>query len=112
MDESLANYLSIVYFAAEFGADEANRQANLNLRLGYFDLLFQQVAQVFDQPTDSSPSEHAYGVVIYGKGALAFMEIRRAIGTDAFFAALQQDYRDFAFQVAEPAHRESHFQAR
>ncbi len=111
MDESLANYLSIVYFGAEFGADEANRQANLNLRLGYFDLLFQQGDQVVDQPTDSFPSEHAYGVVIYGKGALAFMELRRLIGTDAFFAGLQQYYRDFAFQVAEPEDMKAAFEA-
>jgi peptidase M1-like protein len=111
MDESLANYLSIVYFADQYGAQEANKQANLNLRLGYFDLLFQQGDEVVDQPTDDFPSEHAYGVVIYGKGALAFMELRREIGTDAFFAGLQRYYRDFAFQVAEPQDMKAAFEA-
>jgi aminopeptidase N len=111
MDESLANYLSVVYFAAEYSADEANKQANLNLRLGYFDLLFQQGDEVVDQPTDDFPSEHAYGVVIYGKGALAFMELRREIGADAFFAGLQQYYRNFAFEVAEPEDMKAAFEA-
>jgi hypothetical protein len=111
MDESLANYLSVVYFAAEYSADEANKQANLNLRLGYFDLLFQQGDEVVDQPTDDFPSEHAYGVVIYGKGALAFMELRREIGADPFFAGLQRYYRDFAFEVAEPEDMKAAFEA-
>jgi aminopeptidase N len=103
MDESLANYLSIVYFASVYGAEEANRQANLNLRLGYFDLLFDTGDQVVDQPTDAFPTERSYGVTIYGKGALAFMELHREIGSDGFFAGLQQYYRDFAYKVAEPS---------
>ena len=93
MDESLANYLSVVYFAAEYGTEDANRQANLNLRLGYFDLLFQQGDQVVDQPTDAFLEHAQYGVIIYGKGALAFMELRQTIGTDAFFAGLHQYYQ-------------------
>lgn len=102
MDESLANYLSIVYYAAAYGADEANRQANLQLRLGYFNVLFDEGDQIIDQPTDDFPSMRAYGEIIYGKGALAFLELRREIGTEAFFGALQHYYEDFAFLVAEP----------
>jgi hypothetical protein len=111
LDESLANYLSIVYYAAEYGATEANRQANIELRLGYFDLLFDSGDQVVDQPTDAFPTMRAYGRIIYGKGALAFMELRREIGTDAFFAALQQYYEDFAFEIAQPDDLKSAFEA-
>jgi hypothetical protein len=110
MDESLANYLSIVYFAAEYGTEAANQQANLNLRLGYFDLLFQQGDEVVDQPTDAFPSMHEYGVTIYGKGALAFLELRQTIGTDAFFAGLHRYYQDNAFTVAEPEDMKAAFE--
>ena len=111
LDESLANYLSIVYYAAVYGATEANRQANLELRLGYFDLLFDTGDQVIDQPSDAFPTMRAYGRIIYGKGALAFMELRREIGTDAFFAALQQYYEDFAFEIAQPDDLKAAFEA-
>jgi hypothetical protein len=110
MDESLANYLSIVYFAAEYGTEAANQQANLNLRLGYFDLLFQQGDKVVDQPTDAFPSMHEYGVIIYGKGALAFLELRQTIGTDAFFAGLHRYYQDNAFTVAKPEDMKAAFE--
>ena len=111
MDESLANYLSIVYYAVAYDAEEANRQANLNLRLSYFDLLFEKGDQVVDQPTDDFPTMRDYGRIIYGKGALAFMELRQEIGTDAFFAGLRQYYEDFAFEVAQPEDMKAAFEA-
>lgn len=102
LDESLANYLSTVYFAAAYDAEAANEQANFQLRLGYFDMLFQEGDQVVNQPTDDFSTMKAYGVIVYRKGALAFMELRREIGSDAFFAALKQYYADFAFKIAQP----------
>jgi hypothetical protein len=102
LDESLSNYLSTIYFADQYGQEAANEQANLQLRLGYFNMLFQEGDQVVNQPTDDFPTGNDYGVIVYGKGALAFMELRREIGTEAFFAALAQYYEDFAFEVAQP----------
>ena len=102
LDESLSNYLSTVYFADQYGQEAANEQANLQLRLGYFNMLFQEGDQVINQPTDDFATMNDYGVIVYGKGALAFMELRREIGTDAFFAALAQYYENFAFEVAQP----------
>jgi hypothetical protein len=86
MDEALANYLSVTYYAATYGAEEADHQANLQLRLGYFSLLFQRGDEVVDQPTDDFASMQDYGATVYGKGALAFMALRSEIGTDAFSA--------------------------
>jgi hypothetical protein len=102
LDESLSNYLSTVFFADQYGPEAANEQANLQLRLGYFNKLFQDGDQVVNQPTDDFPTGNDYGVIVYGKGALAFMELRREIGTDPFFAALAQYYEDFAFDIAQP----------
>lgn len=102
IDESMANYLSIVYFAATYGTEEAHHQANLQLRLSYFDLLFQEGDQVVDQPTDAFPTARDYGIIVYGKGALGFQALRHEIGTDAFFEGLASYYHDFSFKVAQP----------
>jgi hypothetical protein len=102
LDESLCNYLSIFYYAVEYSAEEAHNQANLHLRLSYFNKLFREGDQLVDQPTDDFATMRDYGVIVYGKGALAFMELRREIGTDAFFDGLARYYDEFAFEVAHP----------
>lgn len=103
LDEALVNYLSVVYFAEVYGAEKANEQANLQLRHGYFNTLFTTGDLIVDQPTDDFDTMGAYGVFVYGKGALGFMELRREIGTDAFFDGLASYYTDFAFRVAQPS---------
>jgi aminopeptidase N len=110
LDESLSNYLSVVYFAANYDAETANEQANYELRSGYFDYLFRNGDDIVDQPTDSFRSGGVYGVIVYGKGALAFMELRAEIGTDAFFAALQSYYATYAFGIATPADMKAAFE--
>lgn len=102
IDEAMANYLSIVYFADRYGTEAANEQANWQIRLGYFDMLFKEGDQIVDQPTDDFPTPRDYGIIIYGKGALGFQYLRREIGTDPFFDGLKQYYDDFSFAVAQP----------
>ncbi len=72
------------------------------MRLGYFDMLFKEGDQIVDQPTDDFVTSRDYGIIVYGKGALAFQQLRREIGTDAFFDGLASYYQDFAFKVAQP----------
>lgn len=110
LDEALSNYLSVVYFAAAYDAETANEQANYQLRAGYFDFLFNYGDDIVDQPTDAFRTGGAYGVIVYGKGALAFMELRAEIGTDAFFAALQQYFVDYAFAIATPTDMQTAFE--
>jgi aminopeptidase N len=103
IDESISNYLSIVYFADAYGSDVARQQANRQLRLSYFNLLFQQGDQIVDTPTDDFPTSSDYGIIVYCKGALGFQYLRAEIGADAFFAGLSLYYQRFAFAVGQPA---------
>jgi hypothetical protein len=111
LDESLSNYLSIVHFTVEYGAESADQVANLHLRLGYFNPLFQEGDQVVDQPTDDFNTMQSYGIFVYGKGALAFIELRRQLGAEAFFGGLHLYYRDFAFKIAQPEDLKNSFEA-
>jgi hypothetical protein len=102
LDEAMANAMSVNWFAENYDSATANQQANYQLRAGYFNLLFHDGDQVVDQPTDAFASMDEYGVIIYGKGALAFLELQKTIGNDAFFAALHQYFQDYAFAIATP----------
>jgi aminopeptidase N len=44
----------------------------------------------------------AYSPVVYIKGALFFVELRRLIGEDAFFTALRDYYADHMYELVQP----------
>lgn len=49
---------------------------------------------------EQDPGVRSYSGVVYIKGGLFFREVRREIGDDAFFKALQEYYRKNKYQVA------------
>jgi hypothetical protein len=107
LDESLTNYLTVVYFEKIYGEDVAQQQALLNLVAPYLIFLYGVFSapnddEVVDTPTDSFSSGEAYGTIIYSKGSIGFQAIREELGDDAFFAALQAYYADNALLIAQP----------
>jgi aminopeptidase N len=101
-DEALANYSSILYFVDQYGPAVGQQQAQLNLELPYLIMLFTEGDEIVDQPTDDFPNMGAYGTTVYGKGALGFQAIHRAIGTDAFLAGLRAYVKQQRLGVATP----------
>ncbi|MEZ4504840.1 MAG: M1 family aminopeptidase [Thermomicrobiales bacterium] len=55
-----------------------------------------------DQPSADFLTNGPYGRTVYGKGALGFDMIRRAIGDDAFFQGLQDYVAAHRFGIAQP----------
>lgn len=49
---------------------------------------------------EQDPGVRSYSGVVYIKGGLFFREVRREIGDDAFFKALQEYYQENKYQVA------------
>jgi len=102
MDEALATYSSILYWE-QVGGETARQQA-----LDYYQEIYNQNTQNgWDAPV-TSPMEYfqesnriqAYSPVVYAKGGLFYDELRRTIGDDAFFKALQYYYGSHWFTVA------------
>lgn len=102
LDEGLVNFLTTVYFGEMYGPEAEKEQVNYNLKASYFSVLFDDLDDVVDQPTDDFGSQRAYGAIIYGKASLGFAAIRDEIGNDAFFAGLQEYFSGFRFGVAAP----------
>ncbi len=107
LDESLTNYLTVVYFEMIYDEEVAQQQALLNLVAPYLIFLYGFFGsanddEVLDTPTDEFSSGEAYGTIVYSKGPLGFQAIREEMGDDAFFEALQQYYADLALRIAQP----------
>jgi len=102
MDEALATYSSILYWE-QVGGETARQQA-----LAYYQEKYNQNTQNgWDAPVTSpmayfqeSNRIESYNPVVYAKGALFFDELRKTIGEDAFFKALQFYYGSHWFTIA------------
>ncbi len=111
LDESLANYTSVLFFEERFGQEVGELAMERYLTRAYLATLYGADGDaVVDQPTADFVSDSAYGRIIYGKGAIGMHHIREAIGIDAFYAALAQYTNDHAFGVATPGDLRSAFE--
>ena len=102
VDEALATYSSVLYWE-QVGGETARQQA-----LAYYQERYSQNTQNgWDAPVTSpmayfqeSNRIQSYSPVVYAKGCLFYDELRRMIGDDAFFKALQFYYGSHWFTVA------------
>jgi hypothetical protein len=104
LDESVANYVSILYYEERYGVAAAEMYLHRFLTRNYFAALFgREGDQVVDQPTADFPSDRSYGRIVYGKGALGMHAIREEIGRDAFIAGLRDYTEQNRYGIATPA---------
>ena len=103
IDEGLTNYVTVVYFEEQYGKQQGAAQENGQLLSPYLRYLRTYGDLAADQPTDEFPDGRAYGAIVYGKAPLGFRALRREIGDEAFFGALQEYAAAERFGVAVPA---------
>lgn len=103
VDEALANHSAVRYFEVVHGAAAADRQRDLQLRLGY---QLARLTGARDRPVDLPTADYdgmlEYAATVYGKGALFFDAARAQVGPVAFDRFVRAYYRQFAFRIARP----------
>ncbi len=98
LDESLAEYSTLVYFEQNHGAQgfqEAYRRfirPHL-VRAGLASIPIEQPITAFDDAME-------YSAVVYAKGAAMWHALRQDMGDEAFFGALSNYYNDNVQRVA------------
>lgn len=101
VDESLANYSTIIYFEDHYGKEEAASMQDLHLKTAYS---MSRMFGIPDAPANLPASSYAnsiqYFAVVYGKGALYYDALRKAVGDEAFFAALRDYYKTYRSRLA------------
>jgi hypothetical protein len=103
IDEAMANYSAVLYFEHFYGREAAEKQMEMQMKLNY---QMHRLLGGSDQPVLLPASAYngplEYAAIVYGKGALGFDRMRKAMGDDAFFAALKKYYKQYWFGIAGP----------
>lgn len=103
LDEGMANESSMIYRQEIDGPEAADEWILDYLQRPFLTMLFGNMGDMMvDQPSADFLTNGPYGRTVYGKGALGFDAIRRAIGDDAFFQGLQAYVAEHRFGIAQP----------
>ncbi|MDQ3045126.1 MAG: M1 family metallopeptidase [Chloroflexota bacterium] len=100
--ESLTNYLSVAFVEEVRGAARGGAARDAMLVGPYLSLLGQGIDDVVDTPAAPDQESATRTTIVYSKGGLGFLAIRRAVGDDAFFTALASYAETHAFGVTDP----------
>ncbi|MDQ3814528.1 MAG: hypothetical protein M3347_11330 [Armatimonadota bacterium] len=103
VDESLANYSAIIYFEDRYGREAAARMTELNLKAPYS---IGRMLGGADAPVNLKTAAYQnnvqYGAIVYGKGALYYNAVRRAVGDEVFFSSLREYYATYRGRLTGP----------
>jgi hypothetical protein len=103
LDESLAQYTTLVYLEDRYGKARAERDASMNVKLGY--LMMRALGTPdgpVSRPAAEFPSSFAYAGLVYGKAPYFFHALRQSLGDRAFFDRLRAYAERHRFRTARP----------
>jgi hypothetical protein len=100
-DEGLAQYSAVLYLEDRYGKERARRDGDMNAKMGYQTMRLMGTPDApVDRPVEAFGSSLAYGGLIYGKGPYFYAALRRAMGDEAFFAAVREYVARYRFRQA------------
>ena len=102
LDEALAQYSAMLYFRRLWPAGAAEAYIRPIVYDRYAAYAARSPNVQLNQPVSAFPDREAYYAVAYARGAMFLEAVHKELGDDAFFAALQEYYRQYAFQIAAP----------
>ncbi len=103
LDESLTSYCEVLYSLWRYG--DASARAAVAEMAGYYLSMREQETPdaAVDLPVSGFESDDQYTAIVYGKGALFFNELRKALDAPAFDKSLSEYYRKNVFHNATAA---------
>jgi len=103
VDESLANYSAVLYFEERYGRAAAEKIINMHLKMPYSVGRMLGGADVpANLPTAAYAGSLQSGAVVYGKGALYYDALRRAVGDAVFSSSLREYYATYRGKLVGP----------
>lgn len=102
LDESLAQFSSMLYFADRYGAARGRHAGDQNVKANYQAMrLMGEPDGAVDRPA-AGASPMTYAGLVYGKGPYFYVQLRKQLGDATFFAALRDYVTKFRFGFAGP----------
>lgn len=103
VDESLAQFSSMLYLRERYGAERADREAQRQVASNYHMMRLQGGSDAAaDQPVSAFSNEMAYAGLVYGKAPFLYPALREAVGERTFYDGLSRYVRTHRFRVASP----------
>jgi hypothetical protein len=103
VDESLTNYCAVLYFEDRYGRATAEKIIQMHLKMPYsMGRMLGETDAPVNLPTSAYAGGLQYSAVVYGKGALYYGALRRAVGDPVFFSSLREYYARYRGKVAGP----------
>lgn len=102
LDESLAEYSSMLYYRFVYGDKEFRRAFEEYVANGYYVYLEEGIDLPIAMTMGDFPSIESYNAIVYSKGAMVFRLLNSIIGDEAFFKGLSSYYKRKKFGIAVP----------
>jgi len=104
LDEALTEYSTILYYGRRYDAEQQEKVYQdmvVNKGYGYLSAAEEPgTREEIDKPTHQFSDLWVYDAVVYGKGAIMFHELHKAMGDEDFREALQIYFENLKFQNA------------
>jgi Peptidase family M1 domain len=102
LDEALASWSALLYYREVYGDEQATAVLRDELT-GVYRLYrtFGGEDMTANRPSREYRNSFQYEAIVTTKGALMFIELRRMLGDERFFRALQNYYKSNMFEIAE-----------
>jgi aminopeptidase N len=108
-DESLATFSALLYFDQYSPSEYAGMLTYYNQRVNDFEKANGNKS-ISDSVSAFANNDKAYTITIYFKGSLFLVELRKQLGDELFFKALQTYYQKDHYALASPTTLLSIFQ--
>jgi aminopeptidase N len=102
LDEALTQYTTMLYYRRLWPADAAAAYIDAIIYAKFAPFADHEEGVYIDRPTTAYETMKHYYAIAYARGAMVLEELNTQLGDDAFFAAMQQYYKQHMFSIAAP----------
>lgn len=102
LDEALAQFTTMTYYRRLWAADSAQAYIDAIIYAKFEPFADYPAGVHIGRPTTDFEEMKPYYAIVYARGAMFMDELNRLLGDEAFWAAMQQYYRQNLFGIAGP----------
>lgn len=102
LDEALAQFTTMTYYRRLWAADSAQAYIDAIIYAKFEPFADFPAGVHIGRPTTDFEEMKPYYAIVYARGAMFVDELNKLLGDEAFFAAMQQYYRQNLFGIASP----------
>jgi len=106
LDEALTEYATALYFGHRYGPDKEQVMYRRHIaegKYGFYEGYMKslEIDETIHRPVYEFPDWVTYDILVYGKGAMMFHNLRQRLGDDMFYKVLREYFNRYRFKNAD-----------